>query len=334
MKHSLAILLAWLLVLAGQPAAASVGFSMLQVPDGAAPPLEVAVWYPTDAPSRLTAVGLLMQDVAPGAPVRGHSLALVVISHGNGGNFASHAATALALARAGFVVAAPTHTGDNNRDQSHATDVAGRTRAIAAVIDHLTSQWSPGTIDPARIGAFGFSTGGFTVLTAAGGVPDLTRTGPHCAANPGLYDCRLLLAARPGATAAPAPAAGAPVLPPSFVRDGRLRALVVAAPALGYTFTPSGLAAVTVPVQLWEAADDVILPPSLYAEPVRAALPRPPEVHVVEHAGHFDFMAPCSEALARAAPAICVSAPGFDRTGFSRRFDAEVGGFFAKTLLP
>lgn len=326
MKPSLASLLGALLLLVCQPAAASVGFAVLQVPDGEAPALEVGVWYPAEAPARRSAVGLLTQEVAAGAAVRGRGLPLVVISHGNGGNFASHAATALALAEAGFVVAAPTHTGDNHRDQSRAGDAEGRNRGLVAVVEHMAARWSPGVVDAGRIGAFGFSTGGFTVLTAAGGVPDLGRIGPHCAANPGLYDCRLLATARPGATAG----AGAPV----FIHEGRLRALVIAAPALGFTFTPAGLAAVTMPVQLWQATDDVILPPRLYAEPVRAALPRPPEVHVAEGAGHFDFMAPCSTALARAAPAICASAAGFDRAVFSRRFDAALVAFFTRMLSP
>jgi predicted dienelactone hydrolase len=320
-----------LLVIVGHPAAASVGFAMLHVADEAEPPLEVGVWYPSDAPSRPTPIGLFTQDVAPGAPVRGRGLPMVVISHGNGGNFASHAASALALARAGFVVAAPTHTGDNNRDQSRATDAAGRTRGLVAVIDHMASRWSPGTIDAARLGAFGFSTGGFTVLTAAGGVPDLSRIGPHCAANPSLYDCRLLAAARRDS---PAAAETGPVVPLVFVRAVRLRALVVAAPALGFTFSPAGLTAVTMPVQLWQAADDVILPPRFYTEPVRAALPHPAEVHIVERAGHFDFLAPCSEALARVAPAICASAPTFDRAEFSGRFDAAIVEFFTRALVP
>jgi predicted dienelactone hydrolase len=42
----------------------------------------------------------------------------VVISHGNGGDDLTHIDTAMALANAGYVVAALTHTGDNPRDQS------------------------------------------------------------------------------------------------------------------------------------------------------------------------------------------------------------------------
>ncbi len=331
MKSLLAGLLGALVALAGLPAAASVGFAVLQVPDGAAPPIEVGVWYPAQAPARATAVGLLTQDVARDALPQGRGLPLVVISHGNGGSFASHAATAFALAQAGFVVAAPSHTGDTHADQSRATDLGGRTRGLVAVIDGMVLRWSPGTVDPARIGAFGFSAGAFTVLVVAGGVPDLARIGPHCAANPGLYDCRMIASAQ----REDMPAAGqgsAPGAAPVFVRDRRLRSLVIAAPALGFTFAPAGLAGVTVPVQLWQGKDDVILPPRLYAERVRAALPTPPEVHVVDRAGHFDFMSPCSEALARAAPAICSSAGGFDRPAFSKRFDSELVWFFKRTL--
>jgi predicted dienelactone hydrolase len=40
---------------------------------------------------------------------------------------------------------------------------------------------------------------------------------------------------------------------------------VVAAPALGFTFSPDGLKNVTVPVQLWRAEDDVIVPHPRYA---------------------------------------------------------------------
>lgn len=152
-----------------------------------------------------TRVGSFTQNLVPGA-VRGRNLPLVVMSHGNGGSFASHVDTAFALAEAGFVVAALTHTGDNYRDSSGATDLAARTRHLAAVIGHVGERWNPEAVNPERIGAFGFSSGGFTVLAAAGGTPDLTRITAHCAAHPAFYACRLI------AGAAHAPAGGADAL--------------------------------------------------------------------------------------------------------------------------
>ncbi|MEO3472004.1 prolyl oligopeptidase family serine peptidase [Roseomonas sp. CAU 1739] len=272
---------------------------------------------------RATRLDFFSQDLAPGAPVRGRNLPLIVISHGSGSSFVGHVDTAFALAQAGFVVAAPTHTGDNWRDSAGAADLGARTRQFAAVIEHVVDHWNPGAVDPGRIGAFGYSAGGFTVLAAAGGTPDLSRIVGHCAANPAFFDCRLIAAA--AVPAAPT------VLAPS---PRGLRALVVAAPALGFTFGPGSLAELAMPVQLWQAADDAILPMPHYVEPVRAALPRAPEFNSVAGAGHFDFMAPCPPGLASVAPAICASKPEFDRVAFHARLNAEVIRFMADALRP
>jgi predicted dienelactone hydrolase len=307
--------------------AGSVGFSKLSVPDGANPPLEVGVWYPTRASPQPTRIGLYTQTVAQDAPVAGNNLPLVVMSHGHGGEFAGHDDTAFALATDGIVAASLTHTGDNYRDDSQVLDVAARTRQLHALIDYMVADWPAHAVDPARIGAFGFSAGGFTVLAEAGGIPDLRLIASHCRAHPAFYDCQLPeWHGHPGG-----PVHGGPTQ--AFVHDTRIKAVVAAAPALGFTFVGDGLRNVTMPVQLWRAGDDAILPSPFYVEPVAAALPRAPEVRVVTHAGHFDFLAPCPQALAHMAPAICTSEPGFDRVAFHETFDRDVVAFFERTLV-
>lgn len=289
---------------ASQSTAGAVAFNRLMITDGDER-VEIGIWTPSDAAAA---------DPRP----------LVVISHGNGGDFRGHEDTARALAAAGFVVASLTHTGDNWRDQSRATDVALRPRQLHRLIDFMVSEWSGRAgVDADRIGAFGFSAGGFTVLTAAGGEPDLARVADHCRANPGFYDCRLIaahLVDRETAGRAP------------WTHDPRIRSIVVAAPALGFTFAPDGLSAVTQPVQLWQAQRDQILPSPFYVEPVRDALPRPPEFHSVQGAGHFDFLPPCSPQLAQNAPVICAPTPDFDRLAFHEIFNREVVRFFRQTL--
>jgi predicted dienelactone hydrolase len=114
------------------------------------------------------------------------------------------------------------------------------------------------------------------------------------------------------------------------LRDPRIKALVVAAPALGFTFDHAGLSGVTIPVQLWRADDDRILPAPFYADAVRAALPRVPEFHPVPNAGYFDFLAPCTDPAAR--PELCESVPGFDRAAFHTAFNAQVVRFLAAAL--
>ncbi|CAN5337612.1 dienelactone hydrolase [soil metagenome] len=301
--------------------ATNAGFTVVQVPDPRGAPITVGVWYPTDAPATPMDLGIGAQTVARGAPLVGDHLPLIVMSHGNGGFFGGHADTAQALARAGFVVAALTHTGDNYADQSRATDLANRPRQLSVLIDYmLTASAMKAAIDPARVGAFGFSSGGFTVLTAAGAEPDLRKIAPHCQAHPDFYDCKLL-AQHPQTDQA---------LKSVWVHDPRIKAVVSAAPALGYALD---LSRVTVPVQLWRAAEDQVLPDPFYAATVRANLPRAPAYHVVAGAGHFDFLTPCNAQGFATAALICASAPGFDRPAFHEEFDKAVVGFFEANLV-
>lgn len=188
----------------------------------------------------------------------------------------------------------------------------------------LTAWPEYGRLDPDRVGAFGFSAGGFTVLAAAGGTPDFSKIGPHVRAHPDIFEAQLLRKAdvtpeRASQTRTVEPTPG-------------IKAVVVAAPALGYTFAPEGLRNVTMPIQLWRAGRDHILPHPDYAQAVYEALPKRPEYHVEDRADHFDFLAPCDERLKSFAPQICVSAPDFDRAAFHQDFNRAVVAFFLRTL--
>ncbi|HEX6533447.1 MAG TPA: hypothetical protein VF041_02550 [Gemmatimonadaceae bacterium] len=306
----------------------NVAFEKVAMPNGSGAPITVGIWYPTEAPAKPEPLGGWTQMVATSAEVAPGRHPLVVMSHGNGGWFAGHYDTALQLAHAGFVVASLTHPGDNYQDQSRATDLPARVNAIHHLIDYMLDTWPRhGAIDPRRVGIFGFSAGGLTALIASGGVPDLSTFPAHCRAHPDNDDC--VIVARAGLELDDLAAR----FPPSvWTHDSRIEAAVVAAPALGFTFLPHGLDHVTIPVQLWRAEDDTVLPQPDYADAARRALPTPPEYHVVPNAGHYDFLAPCDSATAAHVPGICTSAPGFDRRAFHEEFDRAVVAFFRKTL--
>jgi predicted dienelactone hydrolase len=311
-------------VIAPQALAENAGFMALKAnrPDG--PPIEVGLWYPTKAAPAPMSLGSWSQTVAPGAPIAGDHLPLVVMSHGNGGFFGSHIDTAQALAEAGFIVAAPTHPGDNFRDQSRSTALSERPAVLSQVIDWvLTASPLKAAVDPARIGAFGFSAGGFTVLVAAGGAPDLSTVAGHCKASPEAFDCALLsrYPIPPEAKAA------------AWTHDPRIKAVVSAAPALGYAFTKEGLSRLTVPLQLWNGAEDAILPGEAYAVAVHRNLGRPHDYRLVAKAGHFDFLPPCEGAPPAHLAHLCASQPGFDRTAFHRDFNSAVTRFFTDQLV-
>jgi predicted dienelactone hydrolase len=329
-KASLFVVAFLFSILVAPPPARAVGFTRTSITVAAGAPIEIGIWYPSRAPTAKAPLELFEEEVATDGPIDaqgpGRLLPLIVISHGTGGALSSHYDTALALARAGFVVAALTHSGDNYRDTSRVMAIWDRPRQVSLVLDYMLDEWSAHlSIDPERIGVFGFSAGGFTALALIGGIPDLGKIEPHCQSFPEEWTCQLI-----AKSPAPSPSLAMPAN--LEMMDTRIKAAVIAAPALGYTFAPAGLARVQVPVQLWRGSADHILPDPWYAEAVRLALPAAPEYHVAEGADHFDFLAPCSAALAHVAPQICNDPGGFDRAAFHRDFNVDVVRFFRMHL--
>lgn len=298
-----AALLASVVLTTSAPAQAQDADQVFRFADPAGGEIEVGVWLPNDA-------------------VAGTAYPLVVLSHGNGGWYRGHHDTAEALAEAGFVVAALTHPGDNWRDDSGSTQLSGRPRHVSLLIDHMTRSWSgPVAIDPSRIGAFGFSAGGFTITAVAGGVSDPARILRHCEEKPEVFVCGLL-ARQPIDMAAWRPVG----------HDPRVKAAVIAAPALGMAFTDESLAAVHIPIQLWQADEDEILPAPFNVEPIRDRLGGATEYHRVADAMHHDFLPPCTPEMLATLPVLCRSKPGFDRAAFHQMFNRDVVRFFRQTL--
>ena len=302
-----------------------VGFQLTQAAGKDGVPFAVGVWYPTNARAwPTTFIGAGLMKVAKNGSILGNDLPLVVISHGNGGGMMSHVDLALALASAGYVVAAPMHSGDNFLDQSGvggAQFFNARSQQYLATIEHVLSAW-PGSahLDRDRVGAYGMSMGGFSVLTAVGAQPDLRTITSHCTLAMDFVCDVLRHFQSPYVAAQPQP--GQP-----FVTDPRIKAAVLAAPGLGYTMVGAGLANVQVPIQLWAGdKDDKVRDPG----PVRQLGNGQLEYHLVAGAGHLSFLAPCRGVLR--PPAICSDTGDFDRSAFHASMNASVIAFFGKHL--
>jgi predicted dienelactone hydrolase len=241
----------------------------------------------------------------------------------------SHCNTALALAHAGFIVAAVTHTGDNSADQSYVANwknLTDRPRQIKVVLHYMITSWpAHSQIDADRIGMFGCSLGGFTTLVEIGGTPDLARMPQLCATRPDAPEC-IFVKQRHGDQLAPL------TTQPVWVHDARIKAAVIAAPAVGFLFEGGGLKQVTVPVELWRAEEDQQAPDAWNSAVIRKGLPNASEEHVVPGVDHFAFVAPCSKALAKAVPFICTDPPEFDREEFHASFNRTIVTFFLAKL--
>jgi predicted dienelactone hydrolase len=314
-----------MLLLLGWGSAGAAGFQWATAPDPDGAPLQVAIWYPSAAEPMPFPNPAFDMDVAVNGAVIPGKHPLIVMSHGTGGMALNSFDTAMALAEAGFVVAAVIHTGDNYQDRSTSftrQEFVDRPRHISRVIDFMLGSW-PGrsAIDPGRIGVFGHSAGGATALLIAGGVADLSREAAFCQTVPDDWGCQH---ARQRGTLSEAGVSG-----PIRAADDRVKAIVIAAPAIAITFQPDGLGSVKVPVQLWVGErDDIVTDASL----VRTLLPTPPDYHLVANGGHFAYLTPCNDLLAHSAPEICANPPGFDRVAFLSEFQRAVIAFYTASL--
>jgi predicted dienelactone hydrolase len=312
---------AYLYTSASRPAR-PVGFEEVSIGDPGHPPLAAAIWYPTDAQAGVVLVGLTAQRVSSGGPVVGDRLPVVVMSHGTGGSFATHADTALALAANGYVVVAPLHTGDNFRDDSAVGKpnwLPDRSRHLRLALDAALGKWRGAAhIDARRVGVFGFSAGATTALISIGGTPDLQQVPTYCKQHLE-FVCQLM---SPPATQ-----------PPVWLADPRIRAAVIVAPGLGFAFAPDGLRNVRVPVQLWAGGADVTVPAGANAQLVMTSLPAnaATQMHVVPSATHYSFAAPCP---VFGPPQLCRDAAGFDRKAFHETFNNSIVQFFNTRLPP
>jgi pimeloyl-ACP methyl ester carboxylesterase len=103
--------------------------------------------------------------------------------------------------------------------------------------------------------------------------------------------------------------------------EPRFARLVLMAPATDFFRAPGALEAVSLPIQVWAAAKDVITPPA-QAEFLRQALADRVAVdHVVEDADHFSFMNVRPPQTSESLP---------DRDAFLAELAAKVIGFVAR----
>jgi predicted dienelactone hydrolase len=299
--------------------AQAAGLRVIEVSaDASGPALSGAAWYPCSQPAGAVTLGRATLPGVKDCPLPERKLPLVVISHGRRGNFIGHHDTAVALADAGFVVAAINHPGDTVMDLSRTDELAihvERTRDIKRLIDFMTAAPFASSVDQERIGLFGFSRGGYTGLAAIGARPDWANATVPCQ-QVSSHVCAQIRARD---------------FPGQPVHDLRIKAAVIADPPTTF-FTADSFGAVNIPVQLWASdygGDGV---PPHASDIVDKSLASRHTYKIVPNSGHFAFLAPCPPELTAQLPQLCVDPAGFDRAGFHPEFNADVLAFFRSEL--
>ncbi len=282
-----------------------VGFRRLLVQDETKNlSFPVLLMYPTHVPAEVVAMGPYSIEVAPGAPVHGGPLPLVVISHGGTGTPLAYRTLASHLARSGYAVAMPEHPGDNRNDQSLTDTIENlenRPRHVRLTLDALSSHVEIGPhLHCDSIAVIGHSLGGYTALAVAGGKPWTGPAGPKV----------------------------------EVTKDPRVKALVLMAPATGWFGLNDALEDVRAPILLLVAEHDRITP-RWQGQLVLDLVPDQAQVtfRVVENAGHFSFLSPFPPHMRNPGFLPATDPAGFDREAFHQKLQQDVRDFLDAALV-
>ncbi|MEL6188032.1 MAG: alpha/beta fold hydrolase, partial [Myxococcota bacterium] len=204
---------------------------------------------------------------------------------------------------------------------------------IGALLDHPKYR---ARIDPGRIGALGFSLGGWTVLTLAGARVDLERWEKACAEAPERAGCALPPEATFEISELERLARDNPIYRASRARAGqsfsdpRVRAVVALAPSIGFSFDPASLREVPIPVALKVGAKDDQAPPEETTQ-IEAHVPDA-SLDILPEVGHYTFLAPCTLRGRWLAPDLCREPGGANRRALHAEVSVAARTFFDAKL--
>jgi predicted dienelactone hydrolase len=308
--------------------------------------VRVTVWYPAADGVKEERIDLgppgrplfIVEQIAYDAPfVDARKRPVILLSHGFGGTARMMGWYGVPLARAGYVVVAVDHPGNNGMDRmttpgailswDRANDLRAALEAVKAdreIAPHL---------DLKRIGVTGFSAGGFTSLVAAGARVDMTRFIAFCRQHPTDGVCapqkeyKLTMDDAQKALQAPELAAEAAHAGDDHTIPG-VKAAFAIAPAIVQGLPPEGLARMKVPVAIFLGDADPVAPPATNGLVAAKAIPHS-ELTVLPGVKHYDFLSTCTPA-GQAAVDICKDELPQDPT-HQAAIKAALA-FFAKTL--
>jgi predicted dienelactone hydrolase len=315
-------------------------------------PLHTTIWYPAASAAGTDTVWIgppSRREFMPGiaahdAPLDGShpQLPMVLLSHGTGGSALQLMWLGQQLAARGYIVAAVNHHGNTAAEPNYTAQGFllwwERASDLSAVVDAILADSIFGSrVDTARIGAAGFSLGGYTVIEIAGGRTDLAAYAATCRAS---HDSALC----DGPPEFPSLSAESDRLgrDPRFVasmarsgasyRDPRIKAVFAIAPAMGGAFTSAGLAGITVPVSIVVGSADSIAPSAgnarLFADRIPGAL-----LQIIPDVGHYMFLSECTVNGVADIPLLCRDPAGVGRDRIHMQVADSAAAFFGRHLL-
>jgi predicted dienelactone hydrolase len=313
--------------------------------------LSATVWYPSAAsaiekpqwigpPDKpLFAAGRAAPNAAlVSAPAR---FPLVVLSHGTGGAALQMAWLGTVLAAHGYIAVAVNHPGNNGYEGYTARGFSTwweRARDLSTVIDAMLNDSKfGGRIDAKRIGAAGFSLGGYTMIEIAGGITDPAAFTTFCKSADADGICKpppefpTLLEDFDRLSNSDAEFQASLRQASNSYRDPRMRAVFAIAPALGPAFPAADLAKVSIPVQIVAGSADTNVPIASSAKYFAENIPGA-KLAILPGVGHYTFLDTCTDQGRSTLALLCADGAGIDRDTIHATTSALALDFFLNNM--
>jgi predicted dienelactone hydrolase len=313
--------------------------------------LITTIWYPADhasveqpqwigsPDSPFASAGKAAPDAKlAAAPAK---FPFLLLSHGTGASSLMMAWLGTALASHGYIAAAVNHPGNNGLEDYTVQGFSlwwERATDLSEVADQMLADPTFGArIDPKRVGAAGFSLGGFTMMEIAGGIGKLSRYEEFCKSRsadgmcvdprefPGLLGKVEELAKTDSEFRVSLQEES------KSHRDPRIRAVFAMAPAIGPAFEPDTLEKISIPVEIVAGADDSTAPVATSAKFLASKI-RGAKLTFFPGVGHYTFLATCAHLGKRVRPELCNDAAGIDRDAIHAKTADMAVSFFAANL--
>ena len=316
--------------------------------------LLTTIWYPAEAQAdetpqwvgdplnAIASAGSAAPDaVLAASPAR---FPLILLSHGTGGSALMMAWLGTQLAAHGYIAAAVNHPGNNALEPYTVQGFTlGWMRAVdlSMLLKEMVSDKEFGPrIDTARVGAAGFSFGGYTMMAIAGAAANpgsLEDLEKRCATDGKSLQCssppEFPQLTEKAIALAKADRMYALALNESAVPhpDPHVRAVFAIAP-VDINLSQKSLEGISIPVEIVVGAGDPIAIPAQNAEVLAKAIPGAKLTIYPGQTAHYTFLDTCTAWGKTHMPAICVDRPGVDRDAIHSETAEKAAAFFDKTL--
>ena len=294
------------------------------------------IWYPTpERPSGEDMSPFVRIPTKRNASISQGTFPLIVFSHGTGGGRLTVEWLCAGLASKGFMVAAVDHFGNtfDNPIPIEFVKFWERPQDISFVLTQLIDNDEISAhVDAARVGAAGFSLGGYTAITLAGAKMDFDALKNYLNTEVGKKEAEI--PEMPGLISF----FGKPEVKESYKKapslfDKRIKSVFVMSPAIGQAFpTNENFKGISVPVYIVVAANDMIAPiktnAAHYAKLIRTSQYKT----LGGEAGHYVFLNEAKEGLKQEAPMFFNDPPGVNRHDIHEQALQLAADHFRKTL--